>query len=76
MLDRKFEEGSLGSNDGTAAKIFRDGICIERCRHHHDSQIGPRLLQAFQQCQREIAFEVALMELIEHYSSHALQGWI
>ncbi len=61
---------------GQPAKILRHGIGIEGRRHDHDSQIGPRLLQAFQQCQREIAFEVALMELIQHHGSHALQRWI
>ena len=74
MPDRKLEPGSLRAHDGTIAKILRHGSGIEGRRHDHDSQIGPRPLQAFQQCQREIAFEVALMKLIQHHRSHALQS--
>ena len=73
MFDRKVEQPSFGMHDGTTVKIFRHGIGIESRRHDHDSQIGPRPLQALQQCQREIAFEVALMKFIEHHSRHPLQ---
>ena len=74
--DRKLEQLSLGAHDGATAKILRNRIGIEGRRHHHNSQIGPRPLQALQQCQREIAFKVALMELVEHDGGHALQRWI
>jgi hypothetical protein len=76
VLDRKFEQGSFGSHDRTNAKILRHGIGFEGRRHDHDSQIGSRPLQAFQQCQGKVAFDVALMKLIEHNGGHALQIWI
>ena len=31
------------------------------------AQLWPRLLQAFQQCQRQVAVQVALVELIQHH---------
>ena len=73
MLDRKVEQPSFGTHDRTTVKIFRHGIGIESRRHDHDSQIGSRALQSLQQCQREIAFEVALVKFIEHHRRHALQ---
>ena len=75
-LIAEVEQFPFGTDDGTTVKILRHGFGIESRRHDDDSQIGPRPLQAFQQRQREIAFEVALMEFIEHHCSHALQGWI
>jgi hypothetical protein len=76
MFDREVEQLSFGTDDGTTVKILSHGLGIESRRHYHNSEIGPRPLQAFQQCQREIAFKVALMEFVEHDCSHALQGRI
>ena len=73
MFDRKVEQPSFGVHDGATVKIFRHGIGIESRRHDHDSQIGPCPLQALQQRQREIAFEVALVKFIEHHGRHPLQ---
>ena len=72
MADREVELPPLGPQDRTTVEVLRHGTGIERRRHDHDPQIGPRLLQAFQQCQREIALQVALMELIQHHGGHAL----
>ena len=77
MLDRKLEEPSSGSHDGTAAgaatfQVTRNRIGIEGCRHDYNSQLGPCPLQALQQCQRKIAFQMALMELIEHHGADSL----
>ncbi len=51
---------------------MRHGSGIERRRHDHDAQLRPRLLQAFQQCQRQVAVQVALVELIQHHGGDTL----
>src|SRR6266481_10187244 len=76
MPDGQIEQLSRGPQNWTFAKIMRHRIGIELGRHNNDSQIGPGLLQAFQQCQRQVAIQMALMELIQHNSVHATEAWI
>ena len=57
-----------------AAQVRRDRRRVERRRHDDDPQIGPpRALQAPQQRQREVAFQMPLVEFVEHHAAHALQ---
>jgi hypothetical protein len=53
-----------------------DWSCIEGGRHDNDAQIGSLLLQTFQQRQREIPFQVALMKFIEHYGVDTIEPGI
>ena len=53
-------------------KVLRDGRRVQRGGHDDDLEIRPaRPLQAPQQGQREIAFEMAFVEFVEHHASHA-----
>ena len=57
------------------SEVRRDRRRIERRRHHDDLQIRPaRTLQPPQQRQREIAFQMPLVEFVEHHAPHALQS--
>ena len=54
------------------AKVLRDRRRVQRGGHDDDLEIRPaRPLQAPQQGQREIAFEMALVEFVEHHAPHA-----
>src|ERR1700730_6008394 len=73
MFDGEIEELSFGTKHWTSVEIFRDRRGIESRRHDYDSEFGPRMLQPFQQRQREIAVQVALMKFVEYDGGHALQ---
>ena len=73
MLNREIKQLSFRTNDRTAIEISRHRLGIESRRHHYDEQIGARLLQAFEQGQRKIALEVALVEFIEDDRVDAFQ---
>ena len=60
-------------HDRTVVQIFRDRRGIESRRHDNDSEFGPRTLQSLQQCQSEIAIQMALMKFVENNGGHALQ---
>ena len=72
MSDREIEEAAFGAKDGAAAQIARDGRGVERGRHHDEAQIRPRGgLQAAEQGERQVAFQMALVELVEHHGVDA-----
>ena len=57
-----------------APRYSRDRRGVQGGGHDDDLEIGPpRALQAPQQGQREIAFEMALVEFVEHHAAHARQ---
>ncbi len=77
MSDRQIEEASFGAKHGAAAEIARDGRGVERGRHHDEAQIGPRSgLQATEQGEGEVAFQMALVELVEYDGVDAGELWV
>ena len=73
MFDRKIKQFALRPDYRTTTQIPRHRNSVESCRHYDDQQIAPRPLQSFQQCQRKIAFQMALVEFIEHHRVYAFQ---
>ena len=64
--DVEVVEAALGSQDGAAAEERGDRRGFQGGRHDHQAQVGAGgPLQASQQRQGEVAFEVALVELVE-----------
>ena len=58
----------------SSRQVRRDRRGVECRRHHHQLEIGPpRALQPAQQRQRQIAFQMALVEFVEHHAGHALE---
>ena len=63
-----------GAQDAGVVQVRRDGRRVQRRRHHHQLEVGTAgALQAAEQREREIAFQVALVEFIQHHGRHALQ---
>src|SRR5437660_11165226 len=73
MFDREVEHPSLREHDRTITEKLRHRLGIQSRGHDENSQIWPRPLQSFQQSQREIGLEMALVKFIEHYRSHTFQ---
>jgi len=74
VLDLQWVLAALGADGARAAQVFGDGSGVERGRHHDQAKIGPaRLLQAAQQRQRQVAFEMPLVKFIEHHAAHPLE---
>jgi hypothetical protein len=76
MPDRQFKQLSLRSKDRTIFEISSYRRRIERGRHHDDAHLRPGALETLQECQREIAVQVALVEFVEDNRVDALEGWI
>ena len=74
VLDFKRVLAPFAANHARTAQIRGDRRGIERRRHHHDAEVGPRgALEADQKGEREVAFEVALVEFVQHDTAGALQ---
>ena len=67
---------TCGAQDRAAAEIVRDRSGIERGGHDDEPQFGARALQALEQSEREVAVEVALVELVQHDGVDAAQGGV
>jgi hypothetical protein len=67
-------EAASGHVHDRALQEPRDRLGLERCAHHHQPQLGAAYaLQPAQQREREVALQVALVELIEQHRRHAAQ---
>src|SRR5882724_873183 len=67
--------GLIGSSGSRVRfKILRDGFCFERGGHYGQLEIWPLiLLQMFDQRQRDVAEQVALMEFVKQDHSNLRQ---
>ena len=54
MANGELELPPFRTQDGAAVKVLRHVSGVESCRHDHDAEIRPCLLQAFEQRQRQI----------------------
>ena len=73
VLDFQRVLAALGAHHARVAQVCGHGRGIERGGHHHQAQIGPAgALQAAEQRQRQVAFQVALVELVEHHGSRCV----
>ena len=74
ILDGHLEELAFARDDGHVAEVSGDRGGVERGRHHHDLQIGPRgLAESPQQREGQIALQMTLVKLIEHDRSNPAQ---
>ena len=74
VFDFQWVLAALGAHCTRTAEVFGHGRHIERGGHHDQPQIGtPRALQAAEQCQCQVALQVALMKLVEDHAADALQ---
>jgi hypothetical protein len=65
-LDRDRVLPPLGGHDRAAAQVGGQGLGLERRRHDDEAQVGThRLLQLADDREREVALQVALVELVE-----------
>ena len=74
VLDRDVEAFPFGA-DHSAAEERRDRRGVERRRHGGEAEVGAAcLLETPQECERDVALEVALVDLVEQHRSHAAKG--
>ena len=74
VVDRDLEAPPLGA-ERAGAEEPRDRRGVERRRHRDEPEVGARgVLEAPQEREREVALEVALVELVEHDRADAGQG--
>jgi hypothetical protein len=66
LLDVDRKGATRRGEDRRAAEKPRDRLGLERRRHHDDPEVGPRVApDPFDQREREIGVEAALVELVE-----------
>jgi hypothetical protein len=75
VLDFKGILASLGAQDAGAAEVRGDGGGIERGRHDDEAEVGAvGALEAAEEGECEVSFEMALVELIEDDGGGALEA--
>jgi hypothetical protein len=70
VLDGDGKAAALAAHDGRAQEL-RQRRCVERGGHDHELEVASLPQQPQQQGQREVALQVALVELVEHHRAHA-----
>ena len=75
VLERDRMRAALrGEHRGVAAGSARERLGVERRRHDDELQVGPHgLLQLAHDGEREVALQVALVELVEHDDADVLE---
>ena len=77
VLDRERECPAFGLHDrhvvARFAEILRDRLRRERRRHRHEPQVRPPRAQPRDEREREIAVEVALVQLVDDHAADSAQ---
>ncbi len=72
VLDREIVQLPFRAQDRAATQKLRDRCSVERRRHHHDAQLGPRdLLQTSKQRQRHIGLHMPLVKFVQDHHAGA-----
>ena len=75
--DCDFEEPAFGRDRGAIIEEAADGRRVERGGHDDDAKVGTRgLLEAAEEREGEVGFEVALVEFVENNGGDAAEGWV
>ena len=74
VFDRHREGASLGGQDGGVAEGTRERVGLERRRHDGEAEVGTHgLLELSNHGERDVALQVALVELIQDDDPDALE---